>query len=367
MHHRTMVLTGSHFHALNANAKSIDQSEVYHQHPIGRNHHNNPHAMQQLLLTVAFAILVSTADLAPVELPALFPGPSDASHEEVFSKAQFMEKLTQTAFEAVSSKLRAHLRYEDVRMLLGNIVSLENEHPALPVTLRELRDAGAFGESGVGAPAATEWKALGCLKQLKLVVTRNSTVSTRARAWRHHFQSTEDARGQQAVQDRQRHSLARAMGIEPTAATTGAQVASSSAATWAGAVQPEHPHPAKVLLVTTKDWPGATLVGEMVNRDPTALYFVEQCRAYEKQMAGPDGKGEAERLLGPQEGAAQGCVDLVLRLLGCSFTEEDSEFVFADKFTLSKMHRFVGVCVCSVRGGMLGVYCCASRLFLLGV
>lgn len=31
-------------------------------------------------------------------------------------------------------------------------------------------------------------------------------------------------------------------------------------------------------------------------------------------------KGEAERLLGPKEGATQGCVDLVLRLTECEFT-----------------------------------------------
>jgi len=30
--------------------------------------------------------------------------------------------------------------------------------------------------------------------------------------------------------------------------------------------------------VTTKDWPGATLIGEMINRDPNAMYFVEPCR-----------------------------------------------------------------------------------------
>ena len=27
----------------------------------------------------------------------------------------------------------------------------------------------------------------------------------------------------------------------------------------------------EVLLVTTKDWPGPTLVGEMLNRDPSAM------------------------------------------------------------------------------------------------
>jgi hypothetical protein len=248
-----------------------------------------------------YLLFLLSLDASTGNLPSLF----ESSSEALGRHSTTLEKLTPDAWSRLQTEAKEKTSFAAARRLFYGIVRLEEAHPDIRVTLRELRREG---DIDMNWTRRQERSAIQCLKMLSLIVTRrNSTVvATREKAYTEHIRSSE------AWAERRRARLAAAAEEEANR---------KKALTWHEIIERPHQNPSKLLLITPRDFPGSTIIGEMLNRNDGATLFSDSCRAFERKLgvgsgnplAGGDRSGEAGS--GHEPAVAATCLGLVLRLL----------------------------------------------------